>query len=159
VVIQQNGTALSAAAILRLIERADLADKTKLNEIGARVWCFIRCEEFGFWEFRSDYWEMHTKSGVDVDLNLEDIRRFTCSRDTLKDIRPTGWAFYLDNFGQIDGVPFFEFECSRGVQPEGRRIRSAACATEELAELHAIIQAIEYERRRGRLSLSRWLSP
>jgi hypothetical protein len=84
------------------------------------------------------------------------IRRYTRSRDALKAIRPKKWCF------TVRGLQYNKKSFASAISQEyteaddwGEGIISKVpvefaieCATEELAELHAIIQAIEYERER-----------
>ena len=69
------------------------------------------------------------------------IVEFTRSRDALKAIRPEGW--YITTSYTIRGA-----ECSM-IDSSGRGMVYChlPTKTEELAELHAIIQAIEYEKK------------
>lgn len=63
----------------------------------------------------------------------------TRSRDALKAIRPDGWFGMIRFFGEYSVCNI------NHVHPFGNA-DSQHLPTEELAELHAIIQAIEYER-------------
>lgn len=59
-------------------------------------------------------------------------------------IRPDGWT-YIDISGHYGGK--YTVYLSKGAH--GENVRANWCNTEELAELHAVIQAIDYERGRG----------
>jgi len=67
--------------------------------------------------------------------------RFVNSRDALKAIRPDGWSLHCIEFGSCSFI-------KNRVDGNGPLVilRSDDLYQEELAELHAIIQAIEYER-------------
>ena len=132
--------------ILTLIENVDPLDNDALDEIDARVWCWLEdckfkrmlnnkyptlsASKFSFYEDDQIYYKL--VSGI----------RYCTSRDALKAIRPDGWQWYLvprdDNLmvrfgGALDCVGTGQLE-------------SPSLPTEELAELHAIIQAIAWER-------------
>jgi hypothetical protein len=113
--------------ILEMIETVDPSDTAKLDEIDKLVFEYIK----GAGE---------PENMTDFDRAMWDCRflmnNYTRSRDALKAIRPKGW------FPSIIKNPSGSFygDDSNGDFP------SPALPTEELAELHAIIQAIEYER-------------
>ena len=67
---------------------------------------------------------------------------FSRSRDALKAIRPKGWFFAIRHEGLFCASP--KWDC-KGSSKE-KHLYGPFFPTEELAELHAIIQAIEYER-------------
>lgn len=140
--------------ILRMIETVDPSDTLKLDEIDARVWYIVE----GYrWYPNCEVLRVESPGGIVlVQQNRESITRFpsrireyTLSRDALKAIRPEGWIFAVH-----------WRETSKGLYPTGRGSRKDGIAdvqstkklpTEELAELHAIIQAIEFERARSAL--------
>lgn len=147
-----------AKTILNMIETVDPNDTAKMDEIDARVWCFV-----SFWnKFSSidkgrllyiDTCGPHMRGS----FKIKYIPQYTRSRDALKAIRPEGWAVeYLNQCQRQDGLPkpecFYDWwECRLFKKPEnyGTEMlvrRGIKIVTEELAELHAIIQAIEYER-------------
>ena len=124
---------MSAAEILKMIEVADPADTAKLDEIDR---LFERYKTPGRHKIVPP--------------------KYTRSRDALKQIRPEGWTFsMLHQSGylavshkhikrtHIDGLGN---EYPEYVQVGTPALSDTAPKTEELAELHAIIQAIEYER-------------
>lgn len=130
--------------ILRLIETVDPTDRAKLDEIDAR--------------FQSYLWDYGSFCGYEPMQNTEDEHVFTLecsitlycphytrSRDALKEIRPP--HFYINNYGDADG-----FVCIiNETQPRGFVVvaNSGFRKSEELAELHAIIQVIAHERGEG----------
>lgn len=65
---------------------------------------------------------------------------YTTSRDALKAIRPERFRPIEYYYGHYRAPVQAFYWCANGKKVEGLG------ATEELAELHAIIQAIEYER-------------
>lgn len=65
--------------------------------------------------------------------------QFVFSRDALKSIRPEGWKFCEIRTEEIG------YSCRFWKKGVGNKT-GYEIITEELAELHAIIQAIEYER-------------
>ena len=70
-----------------------------------------------------------------------DIPDFVRSRDALKRIRPEGWQWACDFTAPDIGYDWMGWK--EGAPAE---VRATNMQTEELAELHAIIQAIEWER-------------
>lgn len=136
---------MSAQEILKMIEEVSPDDTAKLDEIDARVMAYLEG-----WEFKN-YFKMYNEERMQA-FTLDEGEtlftvRYTRSRDALKAIRPEGWLFTT---GVIDIGKFV----SMGHSPnEGFEkdytLKSETLPTEELAELHAIIQAIEYERTRA----------
>ncbi|MDP9196108.1 MAG: hypothetical protein M3O22_04975 [Pseudomonadota bacterium] len=104
-----------AQKILDLIEAVDPEDTEKLDEIDRLVREYVNL---------LDEWP-------------PEFPEYTRSRNALKAIRPEGyWPIKLFKDGHV-----FRFELTNG-----RKIPSSAwLPTEELAELHAIIQAIAHE--------------
>lgn len=119
--------------ILFLIEQVDPADADALDEIDVRVWCYINSEVF---HEGTEY-----NCGFDNPYGVgNDVRRYSRSRDALKAIRPEGW---LINGIWQDQDGWF---CV-GISKTKERFQSPdTMPTEELAELHAIVQAIGLER-------------
>src|SRR5665213_267881 len=138
-----------AAEILSMIETVSPDDVAKLDQIDARVWCylnddggnivFVGKEKFGYtYAFGDDF-------GVDSGIYNTDEKQYTRSRDELKKIRPQGWCFDLDSYyNHPAGKVLFDCSCDK-INYEDC-LQTPAFLTEELAELHCIIQAIEYER-------------
>ncbi len=124
--------------ILKMIEEVSPDDTAKLDEIDARVWCYTNEEAIrpfvgGDFQYR--------KEGDWYFLNS--FPEYTRSRDALKAIRPEGWVFEIECRSSF----FDNWDCC-GCDwvNEGKTFIAARCKTEELAELHAIIQAISFER-------------
>jgi hypothetical protein len=127
--------------LLNLIENVDPSDKGAMDEIDARVWCWLNGYKFAAAKhdriFVIDEYQCEIEK-----LNGLCTLKYTRSRDALKSIRPDGWwPIKLFKDGHV-----FRFELT-----DGSRIASSAwLETEELAELHAIIQAISFEREKVR---------
>lgn len=123
-----------AKKILEMIENVTHDDSVQLDEIDACAASYIN-------------------SGLDLPDNVASsarvnpMHRFTRSRDALKAIRPEGWGVYTNCHDEKNKVIW---ECRavllKDVESEMRPFTSPEFQTEELAELHAIIQAIEWER-------------
>lgn len=130
--------------ILKMIEEVSPNNTVKLDEIDARVWCYLSNFPYkNVFEFTSG-----NKSFVAKDENGEMIvhsmENYTRSRDALKAIRPEGWA--TDITAYSTGIDAF---CEMHKTVDGDSIHTVSSVyrpTEELAELHAIIQAIAYEQ-------------
>lgn len=115
-----------AQEILNLIETVDPSDTAKLDEIDRAVRLYI--------DPAQDAYEKEF---------LYDLKKYTRSRDALKSIRPGEWTFQIQNASY--GFDVFYYPPMFGLVEGPSPMRSFALPTEELAELHAIIQAIEYE--------------
>lgn len=132
----EGGFMSDAQTILKMIETVSPDDKAKLDEIDARVGFYL-----GEHKNLEDYYR-----GKDQDAKIEHavfwghITKYTRSRDALKAIRPEGWTFAIDASAPESGIEvmFWKGKFQAEIVSD--------CKTEELAELHAIIQAIEYER-------------
>lgn len=139
---------MTAGHILRLIVAVDPSDTAAMDEIDARVDAYLAGYKFvrvvGNHGDGDVIWQSDEEiSGV--------FRRyftplFSRSRDALKAIRPEGW-FYSSHNESSGGCGATLFKVSKEAgyivcrSPMVRQL-----ATEELAELHAIIQAIHHER-------------
>lgn len=114
--------------ILRMIETVDPSDVGGMEKIDDWVWCFLNGYDF-------------TKALQDHTLYKAHIRgaieKYTRSRDALKAIRPEGMQFQ---------ITCKELYSRLGYCCRISRWSVTWFETEELAELHAIIQAIAYER-------------
>jgi len=120
----------NAEAILKMIEQVDPSDTAKLDEIDLEVSLFLKPERDQNHIRKKIKW--YIPSG-----------KYTRSRDALKAIRPEGWEISIEE-GQNC------WDCSYYWAGEGVKLcRGVSLPTEELAELHAIIQAIAHERTQG----------
>lgn len=128
---------MTAQEILKLIETVDTADTAKLDEIDARVWWFINPHGNGIppgWERQ---WHPY----------------YTRSLDALKAIEPRNMIANL----YCPNASSFIFQlmirergfCKEFISPGTTNDKPKPLSTEHLARLHAIIQAIEYDRQNG----------
>lgn len=137
-----------AQTILKMIEEVDPADSDKLDEIDARVWFFIHHPNVDLSQYKNLAQALH-----DIEREYKitpfacGIKRYTRSRDALKGIRPDD--YYPELYAGPKGA-FAQLCIPFDSEKYGRRFGtcfdSGLMPNEELAELHAIIQAIEYER-------------
>lgn len=123
--------------ILKLIEKVDPTDTAKLDEIDARVYLFLNPSA---WEA----FERSSASGKPV-ISVTATEKvtapeYTRSRDALKEIRPEGWGILIRQTPEGNDCFIHRFDLSVGNKNIHRM------PTEELAELHAIIQAVAYDR-------------
>lgn len=145
-----------ASEILELIENVDPEDSAALGEIDARVWCWLEGYKYiGEYEiergpniagnFRKE--PCFKYSGKEGEEHTQEYFHFYCemphaytsSRDALKSIRPQGWYFIIKHC-------YLEKDYWAQCTNTDQIFTADGFPTEELAELHAIIQAIEYER-------------
>ena len=137
--------------LLELIESVDHDDNGALQKIDARVFCyinhfeFVECERTDFKYMEQDYYQLIFKRPGNTINNYENASRdlpcYCNSRDTLKRIRPEG---YIHGGHDGDDPQAFKFEF---VTPYPCKCFVGYGKTEELAELHAIIQAIGHQRK------------
>lgn len=134
-----------AKKILILIETAHPEHKARLNEIDARVHAYVHHLEFLrlLHPYRMASSRSYYGRGRKGNERIWRGPAYTRSRDDLKGIRPKGWHSYAAPAGSDCVFPLFQ---ALAQLPSGRAALSPALPTEELAELHAIIQAIDYTR-------------
>lgn len=135
---------MNAKEILHLIENADINDRDDLNYIDAQAGFYVKHSGV-----MQDLLEYYLKDGKTYDdavthaIKFKYAPEYTRSRDALKAIRPKGkisWVFFNDYpEGSRARAEIFH---DNGDNP----IQTDWMPTEELAELHAIIRAIEFER-------------
>lgn len=114
-----------AQKILKLIETVDPADTEKLDEIDDDVFWFL----------------------TNITGQTANPMQYTRSRDALKAIRPKGGLPII--IGDVTGSWKTEFiipDHDDYIDNCYQQFASPLLPTEELAELHAILQAVEYER-------------
>lgn len=127
--------------ILELIENVDVNDSAALDEIDARVWCYL--EKLSFLDMGSTLGNQDFYCGTNNHDFIDEFSgtKYTRSRDALKAIRPEGWIWYA---ATNKGIHSFVYH-----QGEHEFLGELHNSTEELAELSAIIQAIAHERNEG----------
>lgn len=141
---------MTAKQILEMIETVDPDDTAKLDEIDARVHCYLAsCKYAGmntYYVFRLDA----STQCEEHEIRIEDLTKYTRSRDALKAIRPEEYFITVrgqETLGFVAQVWTSKNKTEAGYaggfmsEPPVKEL-----PTEELAELHAIIQAIEHER-------------
>ena len=125
--------------ILNMIDGVDPSDTAKLDEIDARFWCYLNK-----WKFAGIHKGVIFTKDEETQCEITTGTthagyKYTRSRDALKAIRE---GRYIEVKQARDG----KWKCWVMVKP-GRLFSAYKwLPTEELAELHAIIQAISYER-------------
>ena len=129
--------------LLKMIETVDPEDSTAIEEIEARYICF---------KMRDVY------EGITYDTSTDEtpmakgkngayyFKNYATSRDVLKGERPKGWCITNSVWFHPSG----NGACSK-IRLDYKEIKTPDLPTEELAEFHAIIQAITYQRNEDRL--------
>lgn len=127
-----------AEKILKMIEGVSPEDEISLRVIEAQVWCWLKGFEYGQLNLMGRL--VYRNNGR---LKVKNTYpKYTRSRDALKAIRPNGWSLtVVCNCGLPASIARMYNE-DTFISP----VTTPDLPTEELAELHAIIQAIEYER-------------
>jgi len=126
--------------ILKMIEEVSVDDTDKLDEIDIKV--FRHCGQGCY---------------PAIPLPNSKFPPYTRSRDALKKIRPEGWIIRLYqtpvyNPRKPNNANLYHFNMDKYFFLESEEeynqinVRAMHLPTEELAELHAIIQAIAHER-------------
>lgn len=125
---------ITAKQILEMIEAVDPEDDEKLQKIDVLVYLYTG------------------DKSVDND-NLWHVPYYTRSRDALKAIRPKGWFYQSINYHPLKKLFCAEYSKESNISDLGKNrfevfypIYSALLFTEELAELHCIVQALESDR-------------
>lgn len=127
-----------ATIILRMIESVDPVDTAKMDEIDARFWCWLRGIIYEEGRIGLQTGKMFDRYVYPFPL------KYTRSRDALKAIRPEGF-FSVDE----NGSKGWQAWINRPDDKNGPCFIVTGMPTEELAELHVIIQAIAYERNKS----------
>lgn len=122
---------ITAQKILKMIENVSLNDTAKMDEIDDLVHEYM--------------------TGVFPNRDYNRVKKYTRSRDALKAIRPDVWVLttsYITGYdhSKINGYHATMRKNGDSLQALHYSDSLYAHETEELAELHAIIQAIDYER-------------
>jgi hypothetical protein len=131
-----------AETILKMIESVDTADSAKLDEIDMAVEQFIQQKKLQFrFRDRGDLVPAFSYAYDDGHGNWMQVigTAYTRSRDALKEIRPEGWEISMSEKGQWCDLwkKDMKWHCVA---------KEINLYSEELAELHVIIQAIAFER-------------
>lgn len=133
---------MSVKDILHLIEIVSPDDEAKLNEIDARTHSYLQQEEFvEMTQSTGCVRHYKVRPTVDGDGGFRMCgysHLYTRSRDALKSIRPDRFELTEWEYGHE-----YKFNLIAKIYPE---VFYGGGASEELAELHCILQAIEYER-------------
>lgn len=136
--------------ILRLIENIGIPDYKKFAEIDARCNCYIRKLDYVHHEIGKtgllSYKYKSEGPGSAYGMRWAvSARRFTHSRDDLKHARPVGWIFNTVYYAQEQKFSTAAYHEKVGFM---NQVHEGALLhmTEELAELHGIIQAMEYDK-------------
>lgn len=141
---------MSANQILEMIESVDPSDRKAMDQIDLDFWkwyadlpitnCYDDYEGACGFSFETDidYWEL---DGYSLLPSSQPHHRVSRSRDALKLVRPEGWCFDIEeeDVGKFICWPYC-WEKYSDLE------RTPYFPSEELAELHAIIQSIEFER-------------
>lgn len=136
-----------------MLAAVDPSDTAKLDEIDARVWCWLNNYEFLYMEpmnvMRIDFHARSTENGQGYRNPTHNVPLCTRSRDALKAIRPEGWVFglaYRPTNGEWVFGSFKPESIGKATWIDDNWDDFSEGKTEELAELGAVIQAIAYER-------------
>lgn len=114
-----------------MIENVEPADNETLDEIDALVFKYLGDKWGNLWI---------TMAGESI---VYSIAKYTRSRDALKSIRLKGWRCWVAQQDDEKGT------WNAGFQQQDypfHAVLTGGFKTEELAELHAILQAIEWGR-------------
>lgn len=143
-----------AQKILKMIESVKPDYTDTLDEIDARTECFFQKNVRYVNHFTDEELGRFCVTARQVEASIEydaahehiwDIPHYTRSRDALKSIRPEGWNLDITSANQNYPYSKAKIYISAGFRDK-EAFYSPELPTEELAELHAIIQAIQYER-------------
>lgn len=145
--------------ILKMIEDIDVNDTNVveiLDEIDKRTWCFIHEKQYlrkmvqNLVDYSTRECEVYPdRNGFKGYMDIVEHKQYTRSRDALKAIRPEGWNMCISTHNKecVTGRVCSLCELSRIEKfINSPNTVETGLPTEELAELHAIIQAIKYER-------------
>jgi hypothetical protein len=141
-----------AEKILKLISEVDPKDTEKLLEIEKSVAEYLGYERVeiarGLLGGPNSVMSWYDSDGI---LKTDRVSHvYTRSRDALKAIRPDGYYFFIIahrwSYEKPTGYWYWNCHIEGGGLKDVVDYKSFNAPTEELAELHAIIQAIEYER-------------
>lgn len=140
-----------AMTLLTLIENCDPDNAEMLDEIDRQVYWFLQDyiawlnendtkKAISFYEKKNTY---NPCCGNCTYICPKENIEYTRSLDAIKAIEPDGYVFTLDAVKCVDG----SFAYGAYFMPEDGHHECKYLKTEHLARLHAVIQAIEYERK------------
>lgn len=130
--------------ILKMIEEVSPEDTAKMDEIDSRVWCYLHGYKFAACKFDRIFVLDEYQCEIEK-LNGVCFLKYTRSRDALKEIRPNGFDYGVDR-DDLNPSIFVGFARQFDGKSWYGELFKGYCANEELAELHAIIQTIAFER-------------
>lgn len=135
---------MSAKEILKMIETADKSDNEEMDRIDGMAHVYLNPSVRVSREKISPGMFAMVEILEEKPLTYKMVPRYTRSRDVLKANRPEGWAYACaftptPKTGKCKWAKLWKNDNTYFVS-------SADLPTEELAELHAIIQAIAHER-------------
>jgi hypothetical protein len=133
---------MSAEEILKMIEDASPGDADKLDAIDVCVASYLHGKEYAAHRLSGFTAILLTENGEVVAVGSQ----YTRSRDALKIIRPEGWRLEIQHVRSLSDAGKTKWYSSLISPCSNYEVNVGPMPTEELAELHAIIQAIEYER-------------
>lgn len=142
--------------ILELIENVDPSNTDALDEIDARVWCWLDDKEYAGQDKLGNQIYKEREGCFPMvgcgSFEAGNVKQYTRSRDALKAIRPEGWRICIEDFSSFK-CTLMPYDSGFEPDPNNYEIiwddpasKVGKGKTEELAELHAVIQVIEYER-------------
>lgn len=141
---------MTAAEILRMIEAVDPEDTGKLDEIDARVWCYLNDARFKrmlsnkYPTLTPNKFSFYQRGSLSTRLIVY-AYKYTRSRDALKEIRPPEWEYFCGYKYPLGDHPVKFAKLVQETSLDACQV-CATGKTEELAELSVIIKAIEHER-------------
>ena len=134
--------------LLEMIENVKADDTEALEEIDVRAFCFFINETLKEWspsDFEFNVIE-HNMTHIYGNFDYKDeCQQYTRSRDALKAVRPDGVKFNMQDCSE-PWHKYWGWRCTAIRGLDDYEYYARELPTEELAELHAIIQAIAYER-------------
>ena len=136
--ILRNNERIEMQELLTLIENVDPTDSAALDEIDARVMAYVLNKAVVKHVFEDDAFCYSIKGHTGV------IHKYTRDRNALKEIRPEEWMPTI--LGGWTGADCTHVWFCKMYSGGAGSLKSPDLPTEELAELHTIIQAITYER-------------
>jgi len=146
-----------AEKILKMIEAVDPVDSDTLDEIDARfhgIKCGGEFIEFGIGNYKNPsaiYKDIAHKGAENFVTERDRIPKVTRSRDALKAERSEGYNYSCGyEWSSENGEFAFKFRTAGMWKSGGANVRVKIYGlTEELAELHTIVQVKQWEEENG----------